>query len=64
VLDPWHAPPDEKDVSGLLACTASHCRQIFNQAIQPKMIVRYAQGEPLETTLAWAYSECEGYMRT
>jgi hypothetical protein len=42
VLDPWHAPPDEKDVSGLLACTASHCRQIFNQAIQPKMIVRYA----------------------
>ena len=38
--------------------------QIFNQAIQPKMVVRYAKGEPMETTLAWAQSECEGYMRT
>jgi len=38
--------------------------QIFNEAIQPKMIVRYAKGEPMESTLAWAQSECEGYMRT
>jgi hypothetical protein len=34
--------------------------QIFNQAVQPKMIVRFAQGEPTETTLAWPHSECEG----
>ena len=32
--------------------------------VAPKMIVRYAQGEPLETRLARAYSECEGYLRT
>jgi ABC-type glycerol-3-phosphate transport system substrate-binding protein len=38
--------------------------QIYTQAIHTKMIVRFMQGEPLETTLAWAESEIEGYMRT
>jgi ABC-type glycerol-3-phosphate transport system substrate-binding protein len=38
--------------------------QIYNQAIQTKMIVRFARGEPLEKTLAWAESEVEGFMRT
>ena len=38
--------------------------QIYTQAIQTKMIVRFMQGEPMEKTLAWAESEVEGYMRT
>jgi len=55
---------DEKDVVACSPAPPTIALQIFNQAIQPKMIVRYSQGEPMETTLAWAYSECEGYMRT
>jgi Bacterial extracellular solute-binding protein len=38
--------------------------QIYTQAIQTKMIVRFMQGEPLEKTLTWAESELEGFMRT
>ena len=38
--------------------------QIYNQAIQTKMVVRHMQGEPMEKTLAWAESEIEGFMRT
>src|SRR5438552_6576093 len=38
--------------------------QIYTQAIQTKMVVRFMQGEPLEKTLAWAESEVEGFMRT
>jgi ABC-type glycerol-3-phosphate transport system substrate-binding protein len=38
--------------------------QIYTQAIQTKMVVRFTQGEPLEKTLAWAESEIEGFMRT
>jgi ABC-type glycerol-3-phosphate transport system substrate-binding protein len=39
-------------------------QQIYTQAIHTKMIVRHMQGEALEQTLAWAESECEGFMRT
>jgi len=38
--------------------------QIYSQAIQTKMVVRFMQGEALEKTLAWAESEVEGFMRT
>jgi ABC-type glycerol-3-phosphate transport system substrate-binding protein len=38
--------------------------QIYTQAVQTKMVVRHLQGEPLERTLAWAESECEGFLRT
>jgi ABC-type glycerol-3-phosphate transport system substrate-binding protein len=38
--------------------------QIYTQGVQTKMIVRYLQGEALEKTLAWAESECEGFLRT
>jgi ABC-type glycerol-3-phosphate transport system substrate-binding protein len=38
--------------------------QVYTQGVHTKMIVRYLQGEPLEKTLAWAESECEGFMRT
>jgi hypothetical protein len=29
-----------------------------------KMTVRHLQGEPMKTTLAWAESEVEGFMRS
>jgi ABC-type glycerol-3-phosphate transport system substrate-binding protein len=38
--------------------------QIYTQAIQTKMVVRFMKGEPLDKTLAWAESEVEGFMRT
>ena len=37
--------------------------QIYNQAVLPKMMVRYAQGEPMAKTLDWAQSELEGFSR-
>jgi ABC-type glycerol-3-phosphate transport system substrate-binding protein len=39
-------------------------RQIYTQGLMTKMTVRHLQGEPLETTLAWAETEVEGFMRT
>ncbi len=39
-------------------------QQIYFQATLTKMALRYARGEKLETTLAWAESECEGFMRS
>ena len=38
--------------------------QIWSQAIQPKMVVRYLKGEKIEATLDWAASELEGFKRT
>jgi ABC-type glycerol-3-phosphate transport system substrate-binding protein len=37
--------------------------QIYTQAIQTKMVVRILKGEKMESTLAWAESEIEGFMR-
>ena len=39
-------------------------QQIYFQATLTKMALRFAQGEKLETALAWAEGECEGFMRT
>jgi ABC-type glycerol-3-phosphate transport system substrate-binding protein len=39
-------------------------QQIYSQATLTKMALRYAQGEKMETTLAWAEGECEGFMRS
>jgi ABC-type glycerol-3-phosphate transport system substrate-binding protein len=39
-------------------------RQIYVQGLLTKMTVRHLQGEPMETTLAWAESEVEGFMRS
>jgi ABC-type glycerol-3-phosphate transport system substrate-binding protein len=55
---------DQVDVVVCSPAPPAIALQIFNEAIQPKMIVRYAKGESMEATLAWAQSECEGYMRT
>ena len=38
--------------------------QIWVQAIQSQMIVRYYKGEPMDKVLAWAASELEGFKRT
>ncbi len=38
--------------------------QVYVQGLHTKMVVRFLQGEALEKTLAWAESECEGFMRT
>ncbi|MFL6839919.1 MAG: ABC transporter substrate-binding protein [Bradyrhizobium sp.] len=39
-------------------------QQIYTQATLTKMCVRYAQGEAMEKTLAWADGEIEGFMRS
>jgi ABC-type glycerol-3-phosphate transport system substrate-binding protein len=39
-------------------------QQIYVQATLTKLALRYAQGEKIENTLAWAEGECEGFMRT
>src|SRR3977135_904769 len=39
-------------------------QQTYSQAVLTKMCLRYHQGEAMEKALAWAESECEGYMRT
>ena len=39
-------------------------QQIYVQATLTKLALRYAQGEKMESTLAWAEGECEGFMRT
>jgi len=38
--------------------------QIWQQAIQSQMIVRYTKGEALDKVFAWAESELEGFKRT
>ncbi|WP_024506250.1 extracellular solute-binding protein [Bradyrhizobium sp. ARR65] len=39
-------------------------QQIYTQATLTKMVLRHAKGEPMESTLAWAEGECEGFMRS
>jgi ABC-type glycerol-3-phosphate transport system substrate-binding protein len=39
-------------------------QQIYTQAVQTKMCLKYAQGGKMEDVLAWAEGECEGYMRS
>jgi len=38
--------------------------QIYMQGVMTKMIVRQLRGAPMESTLAWAEGELEGYRRT
>jgi ABC-type glycerol-3-phosphate transport system substrate-binding protein len=39
-------------------------QQIYAQAVQTKMCLKYYQGGKMEDVLAWAEGECEGYMRS
>jgi ABC-type glycerol-3-phosphate transport system substrate-binding protein len=61
-----HYPIKGGDQKSTIACSPAPplmAVQIWTQAIMPKMIVRHSQGEALETTLAWATSELEGFAR-
>ena len=62
----WHYPPKPGQVLQISGYPAPPkiAAQIYTQAIQTKMVVRFKQGEPMEKTLAWAESEIEGFMRT
>lgn len=51
-----------KSIAGAPA-PANIAFQIYNQALQTKLVVRYAQGEKLDDLLTWAEDEIEGYSR-
>jgi hypothetical protein len=62
----YHYPDPHADqilaVSGMP--TPHHIAEpMYYQGIFTKMVVRHAQGEAMEKTLAWAESEVEGFMR-
>jgi ABC-type glycerol-3-phosphate transport system substrate-binding protein len=62
----FHYPnPYNHQTLSIAAAPAPHkiAEQIYNQAIQTQMAVRYFQGEAMEKTLDWASSEIEGFMR-
>jgi hypothetical protein len=51
--------------SAIAAAPAPHkiAEQIYTQAIQTQMVVRYAKGEAMDKTLDWAAKELEGFSR-
>ena len=62
----YHYPnPHNHQVLSVAGAPAPHkmAEQIYTQATQTQMAVRYFKGEPLEKTLAWAEGELEGFMR-
>jgi len=62
----YHYPnPHNHQILSIAASPAPPkiAQQVYTQAILTKMCVRHYQGEAMEKTLAWAESECEGYMR-
>ena len=63
----YHYPnPHNHQVLSIAASPAPPkiAQQIYTQATLTKMCLRYAQGEAMEKTLAWAEGECEGFMRS
>jgi hypothetical protein len=63
----FHYPdPYKQQVMSIAAAPAPPkiAQQIYFQATQTKMCLRYAQGEKMEDTLAWAEGECEGFLRS
>jgi len=62
----YHYPdPHNDQILAVAAMPSPHQigEQIYTQALMPKMVVRHAQGEDMEKTIAWAESEIEGFMR-
>jgi len=62
----YHYPnPHNHQILSVAAAPAPPkiAHQIYTQAIQTKMVVRFMRGEPLDRTLGWAESEVEGFMR-
>ncbi|WP_407154063.1 ABC transporter substrate-binding protein [Bradyrhizobium sp. STM 3557] len=63
----FHYPdPYKRQVLSIAASPAPPkvAQQIYFQATMTKMCLRYAQGEKMEDTLAWAEGECEGFLRS
>lgn len=62
----YHYPdPHHDQILAVAAMPTPHrvAEQIYFQGLMTKMVVRHAQGEAMEKTLAWAESEVEGFMR-
>lgn len=62
----YHYPnPHQHQTLSIAAAPAPHkiAEQIYTQAIQTQMVVRYAKGEALDKTLDWAAKELEGFSR-
>jgi ABC-type glycerol-3-phosphate transport system substrate-binding protein len=62
----YHYPdPHNDQILAVAAMPSPHriAEQIYTQGIFTKMVVRHAQGEKMEQTLAWVESEIEGFMR-
>ena len=63
----YHYPnPHNHQVLSIAASPAPPkiAQQIYTQATLTKMCLRYAKGEAMDKTLAWAEGECEGFMRS
>ena len=62
----YHYPnPHNHQTLSIAAAPAPHkiAEQIYTQAIQTQMVVRYAKGEAMDRTLDWAAKELEGFSR-
>jgi len=62
----YHYPnPHNHQTLSIAAAPAPHkiAEQIYTQAIQTQMVVRYAKGEAMDKTLDWAAKELEGFTR-
>jgi len=62
----YHYPnPHNHQTLSIAAAPAPHkiAEQIYTQAIQTQMVVRYAKGETMDKTLDWAAKELEGFSR-
>jgi ABC-type glycerol-3-phosphate transport system substrate-binding protein len=62
----YHYPnPHNHQILSIAAAPAPHkiATQIYTQAIQTQMVVRFAKGEAMEKTLDWAAKEIEGFSR-
>ncbi len=62
----YHYPnPHNHQTLSIAAAPAPHkiAEQIYTQAIQTQMVVRFAKGETMEKTLDWAAKELEGFSR-
>jgi ABC-type glycerol-3-phosphate transport system substrate-binding protein len=63
----YHYPnPFNHQTLSIAAAPAPHkiAEQIYTQAVQTQMVVRYFKGEAIEKTLDWAANELEGFSRT
>jgi hypothetical protein len=54
---------DQKFSMAAAPAPAAIAQQIYSQALQPKMMLRVAQGEAIDKVIDWAAGELEGYTR-